>query len=198
MNPGPDPQFDRQQVLEAAMDLFWAQGFEGTGMTQLLEHVGIGRQSFYNTFGDKRALFIEALENYDRCMLQGVEATLARPGSPIGSVRAVCRMWEELSRESDFRGCLFGNAAAEFGRGDERIAKAVEAGFERIEAAFRSVFDRAVEAGELDSDANTKDLARAFVCTAQGLAVLGQVKKDKIAFTRSVTRSLMAMLPGVQ
>ena len=61
MNPGPDPQFDRQQVLEAAMDLFWAQGFEGTGMTQLLEHVGIGRQSFYNTFGDKRALFIKAV-----------------------------------------------------------------------------------------------------------------------------------------
>ena len=50
MSPGPAKQFDRDEVLERAMQLFWAEGYEATGMTRILEHVGIGRQSLYDTF----------------------------------------------------------------------------------------------------------------------------------------------------
>ena len=198
MTPGPDPKFDRQEVLDSAMELFWAQGYEATGMTQLLEHVGIGRQSFYNAFGDKRSLFLEALANYEQCTLHQVEALLARDGSPLGNIRAVWKMWEEMARDTDFQGCLFANAAAEFGRGDAVIAKAVDAAFQRGEKAFRDALDRAVEAGELVEGTKTRDLARALVCAAQGLARLGRVKEDKVAFTRSVVRSLEAMRPVVR
>ena len=196
MSPGPLPQFDRQHVLASAMDLFWEQGYEATGMTQLLEHVGIGRQSFYNTFGDKRSLYIEALENYGSSCVNDAITLLEAPGSPLGNVRKLCKAWEEEARDPSFRGCMFGNAAAEFGRDDPAIAKCIEAGFDRAEKAFREAFERAKEAGEIPKGTNTRDLARAFVCTAQGLAVMGQIREDKLAFTRSVTRALMALIPS--
>ena len=45
------------------MDLFWARGYEATGLRDLLDHMGIGRQSLYDTFGDKRSLFLQAIQH---------------------------------------------------------------------------------------------------------------------------------------
>ena len=69
---GRPKEFDREEALQKAMELFWARGYEGTGMRELLQHMGIGRQSLYDTFGDKRSLFIEALKCYNRCVTQAI------------------------------------------------------------------------------------------------------------------------------
>src|SRR5438552_1393149 len=57
-------EFDRNEVLHRAMEVFWCQGFEATGMPHLVEAMGIGRQSLYNAFESKRGLFLEALRLY--------------------------------------------------------------------------------------------------------------------------------------
>jgi len=57
-------EFDREKVLERAMHVFWARGYEATSLPELLDAMQIGRQSMYDTFGDKRALFIAALDRY--------------------------------------------------------------------------------------------------------------------------------------
>ena len=61
MTIGRPTEFDRQVALEKSMDLFWRNGYEATSLTDLLREMGIGRQSLYNTFGDKHSLFVEAL-----------------------------------------------------------------------------------------------------------------------------------------
>jgi len=94
------------------MELFWDRGFEATGMAQLVEHVGIGRQSLYNAFGDKHSLFLEALEAYDHAFLQRLFDLLEAPGSPLGNVRRVCKMWEQLAADGEFKGCLYASASA--------------------------------------------------------------------------------------
>ena len=57
-------EFDVDAALDRAIELFWAQGYEATSLNDLLDHMEIGRQSLYDTFGDKHALFLAALDRY--------------------------------------------------------------------------------------------------------------------------------------
>src|SRR6202011_688874 len=57
-------QFDRDEVLDRAMAAFWTRGYEATSIDDLVQATGIGRGSLYGTFGDKRQLFLAALDHY--------------------------------------------------------------------------------------------------------------------------------------
>src|SRR5260370_3074167 len=58
-------EFDRIRALKKAMELFWQQGYEATSTDDLIRAIGIGRQSMYDTFGDKHQLYLEALQLYE-------------------------------------------------------------------------------------------------------------------------------------
>jgi AcrR family transcriptional regulator len=58
--------FDRTQILDKVVELFWDWGYEATSINDLLDYLGIRHQSLYDTFGDKHGLFLEALERYDQ------------------------------------------------------------------------------------------------------------------------------------
>ena len=63
----PRPKsFDEDAVLDQAVELFWDRGYEGTSLADLEAHLGLGRQSLYNAFGDKHTLFLKALDRYRR------------------------------------------------------------------------------------------------------------------------------------
>src|SRR4029077_10347880 len=64
-------EFDRELALARATGIFWAQGYCSTSTEELLAAMGIGRQSLYNAFGDKRALYLEAVERYQRATTSG-------------------------------------------------------------------------------------------------------------------------------
>lgn len=174
------------------MELFWDKGYEATGMAQLVEHVGIGRQSLYNTFGDKHSLFLEALEAYAREFLERFVDVLEAPGSPLENVRRVLRMWEQMADDGDFKGCLYASASAALGRHDPTVAKALAKSYDLLERVFAGAFERAQAAGELGSEVDPRDLARLFVNTGQGLAVLGSVREP--SFAKGVLRSVEALL----
>ncbi|OKH17284.1 TetR/AcrR family transcriptional regulator [[Limnothrix rosea] IAM M-220] len=62
--------FKREVVLDKAMALFWEKGYPATGLTELLECMGIKRQSLYNTFGNKHGLFLEAIAHYSSTIVK--------------------------------------------------------------------------------------------------------------------------------
>lgn len=178
MTRGPQKQFDRDQVLDLAMDHFWAHGYEGSGMTALLRSMGIGRQSLYDTFGDKRALFLEALTRYFRSQVGPVMARLRSPGSPMANLRGVFELWKTMSSRPGHNGCMVGNSLAEFGRDDEEVAGIIRGYFETLEDAFCETFERARDAGELGTALPPRELARMFVATGQGLALMSKLAPD--------------------
>ena len=71
--------FDEDVVLDRAVELFWDQGYEATSISDLEEHLGVGRQSLYNTFGDKRELFVQALQRYASQNRDKLVAALGEP-----------------------------------------------------------------------------------------------------------------------
>ncbi len=119
---GRPREFERDDVLDKAMQLFWSQGYEATGVAELCSHMGLGRQSLYNTFGDKEALFNEALRHYRKARLQPMVETLRGSGSGLQNVRRILDGWETAGAQMAQRGCLMANSIAEFGMRDTRFS----------------------------------------------------------------------------
>jgi TetR/AcrR family transcriptional repressor of nem operon len=196
MSPGPEKKFDRDEVLERAMQLFWEQGYEATGVTQILERVGIGRQSLYNTFGDKRSLFLEALGHYFRTRVGPLLAQLRAPGSAVENIREVFRIAEKQLRQEEFHGCMIGNATAELPLNDPEVKERVRSYLKLMEDAFADTLNRGQEQGEIVRELDARDLARVFVHTLQGLILLNKVLRDP-KVVESVLRSSMGLIrPG--
>lgn len=157
------------------MDLFWSQGYESTGMSALCDRMGLGRQSVYNTFGDKESLFAEALRHYRQTMLRRMVDLLDSPGSGLANVETVLGMWEERSHGNTEQGCLMANSIAELGMKEPKISKALAQMLSEMEAAFYRALKRAEDDGELPSGRDPRALARLLTTVGQGLSAIGKV-----------------------
>jgi TetR/AcrR family transcriptional repressor of nem operon len=174
MPRGKPLSFDRQEVLAKAMELFWANGYEATGMTELLEQMGIQRQSFYNTFGNKQEVFVEALELYTSQLSRRIINMLRESDNPIANLEAVLDFWMAEGEMHPGLGCLLGNTVAECGYSDDRIAELCRTKLTTMEDVFTEVFQDAISKGYLPRDRDARASARTIITIGQGLALLSK------------------------
>ena len=193
MSPGPPKQFEREEVLLKALDLFWERGFEATSLADLQAAMGIGRQSLYDTFGDKRSLFLEALRTYMDAMIEPMVELLERPEPPLANIRDLFRAWQGRAAEGSCRGCFAGNASAEFGPRDEEVRALLERCFGRFHQALARNFEAARRTGELDPELDPDQLARTITGLGQGLAVLSR-SQDGELYAQSAFATLGRLL----
>ncbi len=193
MSRGPDKQFDPHEALGKAMQLFWAKGFAATGMAELQQQMGIGRKSLYDTFGNKRQLFIKALQLYSDSVVRQIFSALNKGGSPLGNVRRLMRMLQQEHSMPKSMGCLLGVSMAQFRTNDAERAEILRHHIKGVEEAFYKTFKRAQDVGELDGNTNIRDLARLYMGIAQGLALIGRVQ-DTPAVPRSIVNAALATL----
>lgn len=172
---GKPLSFDRDEALAKAMELFWQKGFKHTSMSELLAHMGIQRQSFYNTFGSKEKIFLEAVVLYTRTMTQKVSAIFDQPGNPLDNVRQVLTMMKEMVEGADACGCMLGNSIAEFGLNHPEISALLKEKIRYLEKAFREAFASAIEQGLLPDSKDPAAMAQSLVAMAQGMALLSKV-----------------------
>lgn len=189
---GRPREFDRETALEQAMDLFWTQGYESTGMSALCDQMGLGRQSVYNTFGDKESLFAEALTHYGRTMMRPMIDLLDSPGSGLANVETVLEMWSERACNHS-EGCLMANSIAEFGMKEPKISKALAFMLGEMEAAFYRALKRAEVDGELPAGRDPRALARLLTTVGQGLSSVGKVDPSG-AFANDTIASVKELL----
>ena len=171
-------QFDQDNVLDRAMTLFWRRGYEATSIDQLCAATGINRGSLYATFGNKRALFLAALERYWQSVGTSMMAALNHPDPR----HAIELMLESIiTRTSDPhspRGCLITNTALECPDVGDDIARKIAEGVGRQEAAIYAVLRRAQAEALLDPTQDARALARLFLGVAQGMNVVNKATAD--------------------
>lgn len=168
-------EFEREVVLDRAMRLFWTRGYEATSIDRLVARMGIQRGSLYAAFGDKRGLFVAAMERYDRVMTARLLTTLDAPGSGLAAIREFFRIKVAVAQERGRpRGCLVTNSAAGLGSRDRGTASRIGATLGRIEAAFHRAVVRAQQTGEIDPARDARALARFLTSSAQGLSVMAK------------------------
>ena len=171
MSPGPAKQFDIDLALEKAMQLFWEHGFHGTSLSQLQSEMGIGKKSLYDTFGNKRELFLKALDFYAAKSLDGVRERLAEPGSALGHLR---QLFAHFQGE-DCKGCFYGTNMANFDVDDAEIAKRFCLHLKNFEQVLSEQLLKAKELGELSEKIEPDEAAKMLNCLSQGTALTARV-----------------------
>ena len=97
------------------MSVFWAKGYAGASMDDLLEAMQIGRQSLYAAFGDKRRLYVEALERYQQASVAGHLRRLRSGTSPLAGIEALMIGLIPADDAERRLGCMGVGSVAEFG-----------------------------------------------------------------------------------
>ena len=115
-------EFDRYAAVKRAMSVFWSKGYAATSTDDLLDAMRIGRQSMYDTFGDKRRLYVEALARYQQEQVAGHIKRLRSPASPLAGVKALLTGVIAAQKTTREMGCMGVGAICEFGTGDSELA----------------------------------------------------------------------------
>lgn len=172
----PRPKsFDEDAVLDQAVQLFWERGYEGTSLADLETHLGLGRQSLYNTFGDKQTLFLKALDRYRRDAGEAALAELNAPGAGLDAIRSYFH-WAvgSLTAPGARRGCLVTNTIAERGSQDAGVLLHCNHARDALERAFRRVLAQAKDRGELAGGVDVEAAATLLVVQNYGLTVMAK------------------------
>jgi AcrR family transcriptional regulator len=143
--------------------------------------MGVGRQSMYDTFGDKRALFLKALELYVTESVHSINAELQKPGPALSAVRNALAIFAERPDLSSAEGCMGLNAISEFGRRDADVTRITRNAGRVQRQALMHVLIRAKTQGELDSDADLDSLADFFESTLAGIRMAAKAGKSRQA-----------------
>jgi TetR/AcrR family transcriptional repressor of nem operon len=190
---GRPRQFDEIETLERAMQVFWDRGYEAAGMSELLQAMQISRQSCYNTFGEKRELFLRAMKHYGDTALTSVCAQMSKPGSPLGNVRGFLEGNASCACKPGARGCMVVNSIVEFGADDPEVSKILRRMVTRLEGAIEKALVAAKEIGEISDSADPKQLSKFVTHVAFGFAALGKIKMCKESSSSIVDVALNAL-----
>jgi TetR/AcrR family transcriptional repressor of nem operon len=190
-------EFDREEALDRAMSAFWTKGYSATSVEDLVAQMGIQRGSLYATFGDKRSLFLSALDRYRRVVTRELFEALEAPGSGLEAIRRFFRLRVEGSLDRRRPpGCLVTNSAVELARRDRGAAARVGGSLARLEAAFLRTLERARAQGELAATRDVRALARFLTSSAQGLSVMAKAFPERAVLEDVVTVVLASLENG--
>jgi TetR/AcrR family transcriptional regulator, transcriptional repressor for nem operon len=186
-------EFDEAEVLDAATDCFWRDGYEATSIRDLAARMGITGASLYNAFGSKRSLFRAVLQRYAE---RSTRERIARLGStlpPKEAVRAFLGEIVERSVDGDRCGCLLVNTALEVAPHDPELGAEVATRLGEIEAFFHRAISAAQADGSVPPDRDPADLARLLLGVTLGLRVLARSKPQR-ELLEGVARPALALL----
>ena len=151
------------------MRVFWARGFAATSTDDLVQAMGIGRQSLYNAFGDKRRLYLEALEAYQQGTVSGHLKRLGAPASPLAGLRDL--LLGVVAEDDGLRGlgCMGVGSVGEFGASDPQIAAVRAKAMPLLRARLVERILEGQAGGEIAPEMDAGDAADFIQMTMTGL-----------------------------
>ncbi|MBD8025343.1 TetR/AcrR family transcriptional regulator [Ureibacillus sp. Re31] len=172
-------EFDPSIVLRKSMEIFGHYGYEGTSLQNLLEGLGIARQSLYDTYGTKRDLFISAVKHYINEKTATVIARLESPGSAKMAIseiffEAISVLKDDAKRKECF---IMDSAIAQVPH-DSEIAEFFNQDLKRLEEAFYKALVRAQEQGELGEQKDKAALAKYLNHSRYSLTQVAKLSSD--------------------
>lgn len=188
-------EFNEEEALERAMQLFWEKGYEATSLQDLIDAMGISKSSFYETFGSKHDLFIDTIACYIKTIAQGGSAVLDREPSGRKAIeRYFMETAENLAKPNNAtKGCLLCNCAVELARHDPAAAPLIARGFRKLENAFHRAIVRGQEVGEIRKNLDPRVLAKFFLTSSNGMLVMAKGGMGRAELKKVVHVILSAM-----
>jgi AcrR family transcriptional regulator len=192
---GRPRQFDREAALRRAMEVFWAKGFEGCSMSDLVDAMGINSPSLYAAFGSKEDLYREAVGLYTDTEGGAALRVLQAHESVRDGLRAMFRTSAELYTGAPHpRGCMIFSGAMSVGAEHAQLRADMQKRRRKVTSIVTSRLTRAVENGELEAKTDVPALAALCMTLFAGLSIQAQDGVRRAALFAAIDQ-FIATLP---
>ena len=186
-------EFDEAEVLDQALEVFRARGFKHTSFADLVDELGVSRQSLYDTYGDKQALYQSALKRYLARAVDGLRRKLDDP-APVRQV--LTELFDRMiagNCEGQSPGCFMVNAMVEQAPHDADTRALAVAHAREVEALFASRLSAAQRKGEIAGSKDPVALARFLYNTVLGTAVAIRAFGDQGSLRQNARMALQLL-----
>lgn len=186
-----EKQFDVNEGLQRARDLFWSRGYEATSMQDLVEAMGINRASLYATYGDKRSLFLSALRHYDQTVRRDGLAELAENYPPRQAIAQIFERFAGMAQAGmPAKGCFVANSALELAPHDPEVREIVAQSQRGVEEFFQQMIVEGKRQGDIRPNIDPVLAASGLLASLLGLIVLSRSRPKKALLKRVIDGAL--------
>jgi AcrR family transcriptional regulator len=196
MERGRPRQFDEQLALQAAMQVFWRDGYRGASVAALTSAMGINKPSLYATFSGKDQLYLRALDHYVATEAGAQVAALQQGLSLRDAVSAFLRVAVKRACDPDLPGgCYVVNAMSDCGTAGtpDAVAAATQLAFQKVSAAVKARLVEGKRDGELPANTDINSLANYFAVVMAGATLMARNGSTKAALNAVIARAIEAI-----
>ncbi|MBF4517980.1 TetR/AcrR family transcriptional regulator [Flavobacterium sp. ANB] len=188
-------EFNEDQALDKAIEIFWHKGYNGTSAQDLVTHLGLSRSSLYDTFGDKQKLFSKSLQRYQKQAQDNVQQLFDETDNIKDALLAIFKQAVIESLEDRItKGCFMVNSSVELAMHDEDISKIVKNNSHNMEEVFTKAVQKGQDAGQISKQQDARVLARFIFNNYSGIRVLARAgERDKQVYD-DIVKAVFSLL----
>jgi TetR/AcrR family transcriptional repressor of nem operon len=186
-------EFDRDEALQKAIGVFCEKGYAAASTDQLMRAMKISRQSMYDTFGDKRQLYLEAFRRYVADSINEQIGDLEKSSSPLAGIEKMLLAFATRTELDGIVGCMGINAICEFGRSDPEVTSLGDIASVRLTAALEQALRQAKSKREISKTLSEKAGAQFLSATLSGMKVAAKAGAEAQALKSIVHFALRSL-----
>lgn len=187
-------EFNPQEAVDRAMELFWSKGYDATSLSDLLAAMSLSRSSFYQSFGSKHRLYEQCLQHYRQSIGSQMLNELRKSSSARVFIEQLFNsIAEEVSQQKGRWGCMIMNSASAKAPFDPSVGKIVHAGAKQFEEIFYRAVKRGQTEGEISKDKDPQTLASYLVSSRSGLLAMARAGAS-IAELKRISEMILTVL----
>ena len=173
-------QFDEQEALQKARDVFWEKGYNGTSMDELVQATGLSRSSIYDTFGDKHGLYLRALEQYSQEQRQMLCEKMPAQLSGRKKIERFFHYTQQNALQDKYRkGCFLLNSTTEMANQDDATNAMAGSNLDWMEELLYGWVKEGQASGDISKKFSARAIARHLNSSLNGLRVVAQTRPEK-------------------
>lgn len=182
-------------MLDATVEQFWTSSYSSTSTDDLCARTGLSRSSLYNTFGNKRTVYLTALDRYIQQRVADRAATLARPETGRELLEIVLRKVLDVQyAEPGRRVCFAIHGVVEVGTSDEQIGTTLADNAAAFDATLEEIISRGTVDGSIGGDISPAALARVVHATLDGLQIRARITPSRNDIDNDIA-TVMRLIP---
>lgn len=178
--------FDEKATLTRAMELFWRNGYAATSVQDLVSHLGINRASLYDTYGDKKQLFLKAFQLYRNINTEAVKGIFSSHTDVKQGLTAMFQTAiEEASSDVDRKGCFVVNTTTELVPNEEELLGVLQENHKNFTNTLIDYLKKGQQSGQLNSKLDVKAMAHLLFTLYTGIRVVSKVNSNENELNKS-------------
>lgn len=186
-------EFDPETALQRAIHVFWQKGYDGTSIQDLVNEMGVHKRSMYDTYGDKRSLFLLAVARYADLEEEQQRLLVGKAASPVKALRQLLESSVQVPPGQPL-GCLLVNCATDVAPHDADVAKRVRAHFRFSEKLLTEVISQGQSSGLMRTTMDSSEAARHVFNAWLSVRVQVRAGVARSALMRTIDSALALVL----